>query len=314
MLNVRGERWFPDEATFADQMEEHWGDWFCDSEIGRLHAVLMRRPGAEIDGVTAENYADVRWNAPMNQEQARKEHDSLADIYREHGIAVHYIDEQRVDRPNALYVRDQVFMTPEGAIVCRLGISARRGEERGVARQLAELGVPIVRTINGDGIFDGACAMWVDPTTVILGSGARANASGLAQVEHELRNQGVTDFIRFQIPYGHAHIDGLLNIADRDKAVLFPWQVPYDVVAPLRDRGFDIIEADDPDEVKEKFACNFVALEPGKVVAPAGADKTHAKMRDAGIEVITVGLDQIMNGWGAVHCMTAFLKRDAVDA
>jgi arginine deiminase len=35
-------------------------------------------------------------------------------------------------------------------------------------------------------------------------------------------------------------------------------------------------------------------------------------MRDSGIEVLTVELDQIMNGWGAVHCMTAFLKREPV--
>ena len=50
-------------------------------------------------------------------------------------------------------------MTPEGAIVCRPGISARRGEERFAAQTLSKLGVPIIRTINGGGIFDGACAM-----------------------------------------------------------------------------------------------------------------------------------------------------------
>jgi N-dimethylarginine dimethylaminohydrolase len=312
VLTIRGERWFPDDASFADQMSEHWGDWYCDSEIGRLRAVLMRRPGPEIDVVTDDNYAEFRWKAAMDPDLARKQHDALADVYREHGVAVHYVAEQRRDRPNAVYTRDQVLMTPEGAIVCRLGIAARRGEERGVARQLAELGVPIVRTINGDGIFDGACALWVDRRTVIIGSGARANASGVAQVVHELRNQGVETIIPFQIPFGHAHLDGLMNLADRDKAVLFPWQVPYDVVTPLIERGFTVIEADDAEEVKTKFACNFVALEPSRVVAPAGADRTHAKMREAGIDVITVELDELMKGWGAVHCMTAFLNREPV--
>ena len=189
-VKVQGERWFPSETRFSDEAKALWGDWYCDSEIGRLRAVLMRRPGREIEGVTVNNYETFRWKAPMEVDRARKQHDALAQIYRDHGVDVHYVENQRVDRPNALFMRDQVLMTPEGAIVCRNGISARRGEERYAAETLASLGVPIVKTINGDGYFDGACAMWIDRETVIIGTGARANKAGALQVESELRNMG----------------------------------------------------------------------------------------------------------------------------
>ena len=69
----------------------------------------------------------------------------------------------------------------EGAIITRPGMSARRGEERYVAA-LADIGVPIVRTVNGDGIFEGANAMWVDRKTVILATSSRTNKSDLSKL------------------------------------------------------------------------------------------------------------------------------------
>lgn len=311
-IKVQGERWFPSETRFVDEMESLWGKWRCDSEVGKLRRVLMRRPGKEIEIVNETNFSEFRWKSPMNVEKAREQQDKLAEIYCNHGAEVYYVEEQREDRPNALYMRDLVFMTPLGAIVCRPGIAARRGEERFAAAALSKLGVPIVKTINGDGFFDGACAMWVDSNTVIIGTGARANKEGAAQVEAELRNMGVTNILHFGIPYGHAHLDGLINFADKKTVLLFPWQVPYDVVKFLLDRDFKVIEATDLYEIKTKMAINFVALEPGKIVMPSGSPNTKEKLEDAGVEVIEVELGEIMNGWGSVHCMTVFLNRDPI--
>ncbi|UOQ91879.1 arginine deiminase family protein [Halobacillus shinanisalinarum] len=313
-VKVQGERWFPSTTPFSEEMKELWGDWYCDSEIGKLRDVIMRKPGKEIKFITENNFGDFRWKAPMDFTKAKQQHNELTDIYRNHGVNVHYVEQQREDRPNALFMRDQVFMTPEGAIVCRNGISARRGEERYTAEALAKLGVPIVKTINGDGWFDGACGMWIDRNTVILGTGARANKEGVAQVESELRNMGVTDIIHFQIPYGHAHLDGLINIADKKTAVLFPWQIPYDVVKQLLNLGFNIVEVTNFEELKKGSCINFVALEPGKIVMPSGNPETKEKIVNAGVKVIEADMNEILKGWGAIHCMTAFLKRDPIGA
>ncbi|MGB4587914.1 MAG: arginine deiminase family protein [Clostridiaceae bacterium] len=311
-INVQGERWFPSETKFIDEMATLWGSWYCDSECGKLRDVLMRRPGKEIELVNDDNYGDYRWKGAMDVETARKEQDLLAQIYMDNGANVHYVSEQREDKQNALFMRDLVFMTPEGAIVCRPGIAARRGEERYAALALSKLGVPIVRTINGEGFFDGACAMWVDRQTVIIGTGSRANKEGASQVEYELRKMGVTDILYMQIPYGHAHLDGLINFVDKKTVMLFPWQVPYDVVKALLDKGFKVIEVTDIEEIKNKMCINVVALEPGKIVMPSGSPNTRKKLEEANIEVIEVDLTEIMKGWGAIHCMSVFLNRDPV--
>ncbi|QDI90077.1 amidinotransferase [Salicibibacter halophilus] len=309
-VNVQGERWHPSEKSFAEEMPDHWGQWYCDSEVAPLKAVLMHRPGDEISEIHENNYADYRFRGSIQPDRARKQQDALAKIYRDHGISVHYVKHQRKDKPNAMYVRDLMFMTPEGAIVGRAGNPFRRGEEKAVAQTLTELGVPIISTINGNGIFEGACAMWLDRETVVLGTGSRANESGIRQVEFELRNLGVTDIIKTQIPYGSIHLDGYMNMVAKNKMVIFPWHVTYDCAKQLMERDIQLIEATNIEEIKHMMALNFVALEPGKVVIPAGNPDTTALLRQEGIEVIAVEMDEIMNGWGANHCMTAFLRRE----
>jgi len=47
------ERWLARETEFAPEIPQFWGgDWGVSFEVGKLKAVLLRRPGGEIEGVT----------------------------------------------------------------------------------------------------------------------------------------------------------------------------------------------------------------------------------------------------------------------
>ena len=50
----------------------------------------------------------------------------------------------------------------------------------------------------------------------------------------------------------------------------------------------------------------------GLIVMPTGCPKTVKALENAGVEVIQLDVSEIMKGNGAIHCMTAFLKRDPV--
>ena len=303
-----GEQWFPLETDICQDMIPYWGgDWGCCSEVSKLRAVLLYRPGPEVDRF---DYQKVRFRAPVDPVLFGKQHDALANYYRDHGVAVYYVEDGRSDRPNSVFCRDKLFMTPEGAIITRLAMAQRRGEERFVAETCAKLGVPIVKTIAGSGIFEGANAMWVDRHTVILSTGVRANREGYDQMAAELKRQGVTEIIPMQIPYGHAHIDGLLNFASDDIALIHSCQVPYEVVDALRRRGYRILETPSLTETKYGYATNFVALEPGHVVTSNLAPQTAELLTKFGVQVDVLDLSELNKGRGSVHCMTAFLKRD----
>jgi len=302
--------WLSLETSIAEDFEEYWGgDWGCDSEVGKLRAVLLRRPGKEIEGIADPE--KCRWLDVMDVKIAREQHDALAELFRSQGVQVHYVENMREDRPNALFMRDNVLMTPQGAIVGRQAMGCRRGEERYAAEALAMLGVPIVRTISGRGVFETACCLWVDAGTVIIGTGNRANHEGAQQVEQVLASMGVEHFFHLPIPYGYAHIDSIISFVDKKTAVFDPARLPWDVWTALKNRNFKLFEAPSHHETKD-LALNFVTFAPGKILMAAGYPETKEFLQSRGIAVHEVEIAELRKGWGSLHCMTAILKREPI--
>jgi N-dimethylarginine dimethylaminohydrolase len=302
--------WLALETSIEEDFSEYWGgDWGCDSEVGKLKAVLLRRPGKEIEGIA--NPEECRWLDVMDETKAREQHDALSEVYRSHGVEVLYVENMRDDRPNALFMRDNVLMTPQGAVVGRQAMACRRGEERYAAEALARLGVPIVRTVSGKGIFETACCLWVDAGTVIIGTGNRANKEGAQQVEQTLGSMGVEYFLHLPIPYGYAHIDSIISFVDKKTAVFDPARLPWDIWSVLKNRGFKLFEAPSSVETRN-LALNFVTLAPGKILMADGYPETKEFLQSHGIAVSEVEITELLKGWGSLHCMTAILKREPI--
>ena len=137
------------------------------------------------------------------------------------------MENQREDRPNAIYLPGPHVHDPGRRDPDQTCQAARRGEERYIAEALGKIGVPIVRTISGDGMFEGANAMWVDRHTCVVSTGSRCNRSGFEQVKYELERMGV-EVWHMQQPYSNIHIDGLMSPASNDTILIHAPQVPYD--------------------------------------------------------------------------------------
>ena len=300
--------WSPRLASMRDDMAEAWGEWGVSSECGRLHAVLLRRPGPELDAI--EDFDAVQMRAGLDPDLARRQHDALAAAYRACGVEVHYVERGRIDKPNSMFVRDLMLMTPEGAIVTRPASTVRAGEERLVAEALARAGVPILMTVHGGGTFEGADVAWVDRDLCFLAEGLRTNEEGANQVERMLREIGVRDVVRVGLPYGAMHLDGLLSLVDRDLAVVWPRRTPFKVVQTLRARGFRFIEVEDEAETQACLPMNGVAVAPGEIVVPAGGTTMLARYAEAGVVCHVVEVGELIKAGGGIHCMTGFLKRD----
>ena len=295
-----------DETPFEEQLRVYWGDWGISSQVAPLKSVMLRLPGREIDDFQWE---EARFREGIDPDKFREAHQRLVDIYISNGIKVYFMEEQREDRPNAVYCRDLMFMTPEGAIISRPALPARRGEEAAMAKALAALNIPIVKTITGTGTFEGADCLWVDRKTAILARSSRTNEAGYNQVAHVLREQGVETILTVPIPYTNAHLDGIMNFVDTNKAIINTRQVPYDVVEYLLNAGYQIIDAPNQEEARFSLGLNIVALRPGVVLQAAGNPKTRAALEQNGVEVISLDFDEILKGWGSVHCCTATLAR-----
>lgn len=304
-----GEKWSPRAQPLRDELPEVWGDWGVGSEYGKLRAVLLRRPGPELDNIT--DFDAMQMREDLDPDLARQQHDAMADAYEAHGVGVHYVETTRDDKPNAMFMRDLVLMTPEGAIVSRPASTVRAGEERFVAEALARIGVPILMTVHGHGTFEGADVAWVNDDFCFLAEGLRTNKDGADQVERMLREIGVGKVVRVQLPWGAMHLDGLLSLIDNDLAVVWPRRTPFPVVDALVKAGFRILEVEDEHEAHHRLPMNLVALEPGKVLMPTGAPVMRERYEQAGVTCVEVDVSELIKAGGGIHCMTAFLKRDA---
>ena len=302
-----GPGWSPRTTTMREEMGTLWGDWGVAAEWTPLRAVLLHRPGPNIGEVSDPNA--VQMLAPVNWGRMQREHDALAEAYRNAGVAVHYLEPAIHPPPNTIFLRDLFFMTPEGAVLARPASTVRAGEEVHVARRLADLRVPILRSVRGGGAFEGADALWVDAETVLLTTGLRTNEAGAAQVQALLEEMGV-EVVRVDLPYGTMHLLGQVNFADRDLAVAWPGRAPHKAVRLLRARGFEVLWLPDESEARNGMALNFVALGPRRVLMPAGCPHTRAMYRAAGIECIELEIGELIKAAGGMACLTGVLSRE----
>lgn len=278
------------------------------TEWAPLKAILLHRPGPEL-----ENVADpdaVHMLAPLDAARARRQHDALSQTFRDAGVVVHGVEPPTVPPPNLMFVADLLFMTPEGAILGRPASSVRAGEERLVARRLAELGIPILRSVRGRGTFEGADAAWIDPQTVLLATGLRTNAEGAAQVAGLLGEMGV-EVVHVGLPYGAMHLMGTLRFAGRDLAIAWPGRVPFAAVAALRARAYTVLFLPDEGEAERGMALNYVTVGPRRILMAAGNPVTQAFYEAAGISCLVVEVDELLKAAGGIGCLTGVLERES---
>ncbi|MGA9351390.1 MAG: arginine deiminase family protein [Anaerolineae bacterium] len=302
-----GAGWSPRTASLRQEIGQVWGSCGVATEWSPLKAVLLHRPGSELEDLADPDAAQML--ALLDAGRARQQHDALAQAYRDAGVVVHYVEPSETPPPNLMFVADLIFMTPEGAILGRPASTVRAGEERLVAWRLAALGVPILRSVRGKGTFEGADALWIDPQTVLLATGLRTNVEGAAQVANLLREMGV-EVIQVGLPYGAMHLMGTLRFADRDLVIAWPGRVPYAAVEALRARGYTVFFIPDEEEAVRGMALNFVTLGPRRILMPTGNLITQAFYQDAGITCQVVEVDEILKAAGGIGCLTGILERE----
>jgi len=302
-----GEGWSPRSDSMATELGGVWRACGADSEWRTLRAVLLHRPGPELAACNDPN--DVQMLAPIDVARAGEEHDAMSQAYRDNQVTVHMVEPGGSPRPNQLFCADLVFVTPQGAILARPASTVRAGEEREVARRLADLGVPILRSISGRATFEGADAAWLDAKTVAVAHGLRTNQRGIAQIAEVLADMQV-EVIAADLPFGTMHLMGLLRIVDRDLAVAWPRRTPHVVVESCRERGMQVIFLPEVDEYQMNRAVNFVTLGPRRILLEAGYTKVQEFYERHGIECVTVAASELVKAAGGFGCLTGVLQRD----
>ncbi len=301
-----GENWSPRTRSHREEIGSLWTASGINSEWGKLKAVLLHEPGAEWENLTDPD--SVQMLDTVDLDVGRKQHAAMAQAYRDVGVTVHYVEPAQNPTPNQMFCADLFVMTPEGAILGRPASTVRAGEERWVARRLADLGVPIVRTLRGNATFEGADCLWINPETALIGRGLRTNTEGAAQVSEALNAMGV-EAIVVDLPIGSMHHMGILRFLDKDLAVAWPYRVSWTAIDALRERGYEVLFVPDEAEASSGMAFNFVTLGPKEILMAAGHPNSQSYYESLGVKCHTVEIAELTKAAGGIGCLSGIVER-----
>lgn len=290
------------------------GNYGLNSEYNVLKSVLLHKPGMEL-----HNYPDpeiIFQNAPINSILLQNEFDNIVNTYQKFEIDVQLIDGTPMDDNldylwNMMYCRDLLFMTPEGAILSNMFPVIRKGEVKYAKRTLEKNNIPVLHTIDGDGTFEGADALWINEKHVVVGVGSRTNVKAFEQIKKLLNKMNIVCEALSSYHTKTQHLLGTFQIVD-EKLALLRYEI-VDKALPefLKTHKFSIIYVPENSEVQGKQAMNIVTIAPRKIIMTAGCPDTKRLYEDAGIEVAAkIVIPELMKGAGGLACTTGILSRD----
>ncbi len=299
------ERWHPPVKTrFEDEVEKYWGrPWGAPTEIGRLRMILLHRPGEEINSINPPLEA-WRYTYKPSLQEMFEDHERLAKVFKDEGVEV-VLRKPEDNRPprlvKSIYTRDASFSVNGGMVIGRMYDALRRGEERYTAQTYMELGCPIIHTINGTGILEGAGVTYLDETHVVITTGYRTNDEGARQAEMVLRTSGVEEVVTVHLYSGHEPI----HMVDK-RTCVWNRQLPWWFMEYMSDHlKMRLIDG------RRSGARASVVLRPGRIVI-AEDEKVRRHLEKEGLDVIEVKISSLVHprNSGSIHCLTMPIIRD----
>lgn len=308
-----------------DMQKRVWGrHWGVRNDVGTLKTILLHRPGSEIDVMREDNY-DPELEALINDDEQwyfrsdkapdlvrmQEEFDGLVSILEREGVEIVWADGGPRD-PNAVFVRDNAMVIDGGAILARMGPvgkefgTGRRGEEYFIYRKLAEIGMPVLHIIHGDGLMEGGSFCLLNEKTAVVGLSFRGNRSGADQLRSVLASQG-KDLIEVPLPGYALHLDGGIVMVDHDKAAVNVERLPYWFLEVLQELEIKAIPRDYRDS---DMAINGLTIAPGRVIIDAACPWTAERLENSGVEVLMTPWAEISKHGGGIHCSTLPLIRE----
>ena len=243
---------------------------------------------------------------------AQEQHDDLCRLLTEAGAELLCLPPSKALTLDAVYAHDASLATDWGLILMNPGKPNRVPEARAHADFCAQLEMPVLGAISGEGCTEAGDMVWLDPQTLLIGSGYRTNQEGIAQMRDLLAPRGV-EVLSAPLPYGAGpssclHLMSLMSMLDeRTILVDLPW-LAVETVELLKARGLHLIEIDDSE--RDSLACNVLSLGARRLIAIDANQRTNHRLRDAGFDVHTFpGSEICINGSGGPTCLTRPLLR-----
>ena len=321
-------------------------DVLGEVEIEKLRALVTKVLVYDISDIKDESpEATEEYRLSIIEEMSRN--DLIRCLLMQPIVKLHKTDNntgywaEYINRPlmNLYFTRDQSITTPRGHVICNMNSEQRAPEVSIIKLCYEQLGKDIILEISGEGRMEGGD--YIPAGTVsFIGSGMRTNIQGIQQMmdADAFGHDTVVVVKDHKLWQMQMHLDTHFNIIDKDlctmvssrlyaqsgdpeydtcdiyarakgskQYALIDEDVPF--VDYLKNKGFSIIPIDYDDEMH--YANNVLTIAPRHIMAVAGqSQELQQRFKDAGVNVEWITLENLIDGYGAAHCMTQVMTRE----
>lgn len=289
-------------------------DYGCQSMVGKIKSVLLKRPSEAF--ISQEhlnnNFEKFYYFGCPDYEKASIEYKAFEKIITDNVENVYFLPKDERAGLDSVYTHDSLKVTSKGAIYFAMAKELRSKEYLAAEEYLKSIGVPTLGYITYPGKMEGGDIVWLDERTVAIGRGYRTNDEGIIQFK-ELVKDIVDEVIVVPMPHGEGidaclHLMSIISMVDNDLAVVYSKYMPVFFRELLIERGIKLIEVSDKEY--DYLGSNVLALAPRVCVLLEGNPEIKQKLIDEGCNVLTYeGYEMSYRGTGGPTCLTHPIHR-----
>ncbi len=262
-----------------------------------LRQVILAAPHTEysnLDDLAAHNFTQK-----PDKERAIEQHENLRNLLESFDVEVITINEL-AGHPNSVFVRDVAVMTPDGALIMRMGLESRYSESAWIEKELSNrLIIPIVGRIAEPATAEGGDVILAG-NIAFIGNSSRTNDAGTDQVARVLLGMGYRVRIT-KVPLPYLHIGGAMSVIAPDRVLCTENVFPKKYF-----EGFETITVPQSDFVSG----NVITVRPNEVIAESSNKKTIEILRNNNVIVHDITLSEFLAGAGGPSCLILPLVRE----
>jgi len=256
-----------------------------------FNKVLVRRPG--------ESYSNCLSKNPLQDtidyEKTLDQYEEYVALLKENGIEVEELPPLE-SYPDSIFMQDTALVgeASNTAVICRFGVSERRGEEDSVEKYFTEKGYEVKR-IDPPGTLEGGDILVTDQEKIFVGISERTNESGIDQLSEYLPD---TEVIAVPVSKVFHLLSGVNFIGGGTLAVC------PDIVDPHHFEGFDLVEINKREQETryENKPINLLYVGEEKILLPKAYKNTGEILEDEGYDVVKVKISEFWKGDAGMTC------------